>query len=63
MQPVGGEVGGVGSQNADCNFDGAVVDAAFDAIDDPSGDEADGKASEGQVQSGGCAASENVGVW
>ena len=62
MQAVGGEIGGVGSQNADRNFDRTIVDAAFDAIDDPSGDEADGKASEVRYIRR-MAASENVGVW
>ena len=61
MQPVRGEIGGVGSQNADGDFDRAVIDAAFDPVHDPAGDQADGQAGEDQVHRRD-AGSENVGV-
>ena len=46
---VRGEIGGVGDQDAERDLDGAVVNAAFDSIHDPAGDEADGHASHDEI--------------
>ena len=48
-QAVRREIGGVGNQYADGDFDGAVVNAAFDPVDDPARDQAHGQAAKCQV--------------
>src|SRR5579862_3640980 len=43
-----GEIGGIRDEDADGDFDRAVVDAALEVVDDPSDDEADHDASGGE---------------
>ena len=49
MYPVGGEIGGVGNQYADGDFNGSVVNAVFNPVRDPADDQADNQAAECQV--------------
>ena len=52
MDLVGDQVGGIGHEDADGDLDGAVVDAAFEQVNDPAYEQSDADAGDDQPEQG-----------